>query len=389
MKLAILSDTHGLLRPEVTEHLKTADAILHGGDINRQSIVDELRQYAPLYIVRGNNDKDWAEAIPHDLTVTLGGVTFFMVHNRKEVPADLETLFDAPDGLCPDAKIEVEAPDLETVKRGRKDQGPSHIGPHVLDICQKADLVFLGLHGMDGEDGRIQAALDLLGVPYTGAGHLASAVAMDKAVSKQILDACGIPTPKWRLLSYGLDEAEPLAQTLPMPCVIKTIGGGSSLGVYLPEDRTELKRALEEVLRYGAKVLAEERIYGRELTVAVLGDRWLPAVETVPAGKEFDYVAKYQAGAAVETCPADVPPAVMQAAGELALRTHRALGLEVYSRTDMILDKDGNLWVLEANSLPGMTPNSFVPKEAAAVGMSYNQLCEEIVRLSCDVKRRG
>ena len=289
----------------------------------------------------------------------------------------------------PDAKIEVEAPDLETVKRGRKDQGPSHIGPHVLDICQKADLVFLGLHGMDGEDGRIQAALDLLGVPYTGAGHLASAVAMDKAVSKQILDACGIPTPKWRLLSYGLDEAEPLAQTLPMPCVIKTIGGGSSLGVYLPEDRTELKRALEEVLRYGAKVLAEERIYGRELTVAVLGDSWLPAVETVPAGKEFDYVAKYQAGAAVETCPADVPPAVMQAAGELALRTHRALGLEVYSRTDMILDKDGNLWVLEANSLPGMTPNSFVPKEAAAVGMSYEQLCEEIVRLSCDVKRRG
>ena len=226
-------------------------------------------------------------------------------------------------------------------------------------------------------------------MPYTGAGHLASAVAMDKAVSKQILDACGIPTPKWRLLSYGLDEAEPLAQTLPMPCVIKTIGGGSSLGVYLPEDRRELKRALEEVLRYGAKVLAEERIYGRELTVAVLGDRWLPAVETVPAGKEFDYVAKYQAGAAVETCPADVPPAVMQAAGELALRTHRALGLEVYSRTDMILDKDGNLWVLEANSLPGMTPNSFVPKEAAAVGMSYNQLCEEIVRLSCDVKRRG
>ena len=111
----------------------------------------------------------------------------------EEVPADLETLFDAPDGLCPDAKIEVEAPDLETVKRGRKDQGPSHIGPHVLDICQKADLVFLGLHGMDGEDGRIQAALDLLGVPYTGAGHLASAVAMDKAVSKQILDACGIP----------------------------------------------------------------------------------------------------------------------------------------------------------------------------------------------------
>ena len=305
----------------------------------------------------------------------------------EEVPADLEALFDAPDGLCPDAKIEVTAPDLEAVKRSRRDQSPSHIGPHVLDICQRADLVFLGLHGMDGEDGRIQAALDLLGVPYTGAGHLASAIAMDKAVSKQILDACGIPTPKWRLLTYGQEEAETLAQTLPMPCVIKTIGGGSSLGVYLPEDRTALKAALEEVLRYGAKVLAEERIYGRELTVAVLGDRWLPAAETIPASGA--YVAKYQIGAATETCPAQVPPEVMQAAGELALRVHRALGLEVYSRTDMILDQDGKLWVLEANSLPGMTPNSFVPKEAAAVGMSYNQLCEEIVRLSCQIERRG
>ena len=174
-----------------------------------------------------------------------------------------------------------------------------------------------------------------------------------------------------------------------MPCVIKTIGGGSSLGVYLPENRSELRSALAEVLGYGAKVLAEERIYGRELTVAVLGDRWLPAVETVPAGKEFDYTAKYQAGAAVETCPAQVPPEVMKAAGELALRVHRCLGLEVYSRTDMILDENGKLWVLEANSLPGMTPTSFVPKEAAAVGISYNELCQQIVDLSLQIKRRG
>lgn len=174
-----------------------------------------------------------------------------------------------------------------------------------------------------------------------------------------------------------------------MPCVIKTIGGGSSLGVYLPEDRKALQSALEEVLGYGAKVLAEERIFGRELTVAVLGERWLPAVETVPAGKEFDYAAKYQAGAALETCPAQVPKEVMEAAGELALRVHRCLGLEVYSRTDMILDEKGKLWVLEANSLPGMTPTSFVPKEAAAVGISYNQLCQQIVDLSLQIKRRG
>ena len=307
----------------------------------------------------------------------------------EDVPEDLETLFDAPDGLCPDAKIEVEAPDLEAVKRSRRDQGPSHIGPHVLDICQRADLVFLGLHGMDGEDGRIQAALDLMGVPYTGSGHLASAAAMDKAVAKRLMDAAGIPTPQWQLLEYGPADVDRLAAELPMPCVVKTIGGGSSLGVYLPEDRTALRSALEEVLRYGAKVLVEERIFGRELTVAVLGERWLPAVETVPAGKEFDYAAKYQAGAALETCPAQVPPEVMEAAGELALRVHRCLGLEVYSRTDMILDESGKLWVLEANSLPGMTPTSFVPKEAAAVGISYRQLCQEIVDLSLRINRRG
>lgn len=173
-----------------------------------------------------------------------------------------------------------------------------------------------------------------------------------------------------------------------MPCVIKTAGGGSSLGVYLPEDRTQLREALEEVHRYGGKVLAEERIFGRELTVAVLGDRWLPAVETVPAGKEFDYEAKYQKGGAVETCPAQITPEEMERAGELALRVHRALGLEVYSRTDMILDAQGQLWVLEANSLPGMTPTSFVPKEAAAVGISYGELCEEIVRQSYHRTRR-
>ncbi len=303
-------------------------------------------------------------------------------------PPEIESLFDAEDGLGPDAAIAECAPDLDAVRRSRADQGPSRIGPHVLEACAAADLVFLALHGEDGEDGRIQAALDLLGTPYTGSGHLASAAAMDKAMSKRLMDGAGIPTPAWRLLEYAPEEAEGLSRELPMPCVVKTTGGGSSLGVYLPEDRAALKDALREVLRYGRRVLAEQRIYGRELTVAVLGDRALPAAEVIPAGKEFDYAAKYQAGAASEICPADVPPAVMEAAGELALRVHRALGLEVYSRTDMIRDGGGKRWCREANSLPGMTPASFVPKEAAAVGMSYGALCEEIVRLSLSVSRR-
>jgi len=259
----------------------------------------------------------------------------------------------------------------------------------VLEICRMADLVFLGLHGRDGEDGRIQAALDLLGVPYTGSGHLASAAAMDKMLSKRLMDAAGVRTPKWRELHYGPEDAAKLAKELPMPCVVKTNGGGSTLGVYLPENREELESALREVLSYGGPVFAEERVYGRELTVAVLGDRALPPVETVPAGKDFDYAAKYQAGGAVETCPAELTPEETAAAGELALKVHRLLGLEVYSRTDMILDAQGRLWCLEANSLPGMTPTSFVPKEAAAAGLTYQELCQEIVRQSVRLKRGG
>ena len=306
----------------------------------------------------------------------------------EQAPANLETLFDAPDGLCSDVCVEAQAPDLNAVKRQRADQSESHLGPHVLELCALSDMVFLGLHGQDGEDGRIQATLDLMGVPYTGSGHLASAIAMDKAVSKQIMDSAGIPTPKWQLLRYKPEDTERLSQELPMPCVVKTIDGGSSLGVYLPEDRAALKKALDEVLHYGSKVLVEERIYGRELTVAVLGDRTLPAVETVTSGN-FDYTAKYQIGGAEETCPANLTQEEIDASSKLALAVHQALGLEVYSRIDMILDKEGHLWCLEANSLPGMTPTSFVPKEATVVGMSYQQLCEEIVQQSYHIKRRG
>jgi D-alanine-D-alanine ligase len=304
----------------------------------------------------------------------------------EQVPADLETLFDAADGLCPSAEIRTTAPDLDAVRRQRKDQGPSHIGPHVLDICAASDMVFLGLHGQDGEDGRIQATLDLLGIPYTGAGYLASGMAMDKAVAKRMMDAAGIPTPKWQLLRYGPGDVETLAEELPMPCVVKTTGGGSSLGVYLPEDRAALKTALMEVLRYGGEVLAEERIFGRDLTVGVLGDRWLPAVEIVPAVKEFDYTAKYQAGGAQEICPAPITEDQQREMGELALKLHRTLGLAAYSRTDFILDEAGRPWCLEVNSLPGLTAASLVPKEAAAVGMTYPQLCEEIVRLSREAR---
>ena len=205
---------------------------------------------------------------------------------------------------------------------------------------------------------------------------------MDKVMTKRVMDSLGIPTPKWQLLTYKPEEAEHLAAELPMPCVVKTVDGGSSLGVYLPGNREELRRALLEVLKFGRRVLVEQRVYGRELVQGVLGERYLPAAMTIPAGENFDYAAKYQTGGAQELCPAPITPEEQQRIGELGLKLHRGLGLEVYSRADVILDDAGNPWFLEVNSLPGMTPASFMPKEAAAAGMSYGELCEEIVRLS-------
>lgn len=304
-----------------------------------------------------------------------------------ELPQNPAALFDAPDGLCPDVKIESEAPDLAAVRASRGGRGV--IGPNVLEICRMAEIVFLGLHGMDGEDGRIQATLDLLGIPYTGSGPLASAMAMDKEITKRMMDSLGIPTPEWRILTYRPEEAEKLARELPMPCVVKTIDGGSSLGVFLPESREQLQDALRQVLKFGSRVLVEKRVYGRELVQGILGDRYLPAAMTIPAGDRFDYAAKYQTGGAQELCPAPITPAEQEMLGDLGLKLHRGLGLEVYSRADVILDKEGKPWFLETNSLPGMTPASFMPKEAAAVGMSYNELCEEIVRQSMKIKRRA
>lgn len=299
-----------------------------------------------------------------------------------------EALFDVRGGLCPEAKIETREPDLEAIRAARRSGGRGVFGPGVMEICSLADMVFLGLHGRDGEDGRVQAAFDLLDIPYTGSGYLASGLAMDKHMTKQLMDAAGIRTPRWQLLRYGADEVTRLAAQLPLPCVVKTTGGGSSLGVFLPETRPALEEALRSVLRFGDEVLVEDRVTGRDLAVGVLGERALPPVEIIPRTRYFDYVAKYQTDSCQEVCPARIPPRAAEEAGQMALALHRALGLEVYSRADFILDENNVPWCLETNSLPGLTPASLVPREAETVGLSYPELCEEIVRLSAQRRRR-
>lgn len=299
-------------------------------------------------------------------------------------------LFDAPDGLCPDAAISTQAPDLAAVRRSRADQSPSLFGPGVLAACALADVVFLGLHGECGEDGRVQAAFDLLGIPYTGAGYLASGMAMNKAVAKQVMEHAGILTAPWRELVYGAEDLPRLTEELPVPCAVKTINGGSSLGVALPDTREELAAALQEMLRYGGHVIVERKLAGRDITVGVLGDRYLPAVEIIPqSGDYFDYASKYQAGGSLEICPAPITGKQWREMGEATLRLHRALGLTAYSRADFILDGEGRAWCLEINTLPGMTPASLLPKEAAAAGLRYEELCQEILDLSLEARRAG
>lgn len=295
----------------------------------------------------------------------------------------VEDIFNAPDGRCTQEEITAQAPDLTAVRASRRDASASLFGPGVLEACRMADAVFLGLHGECGEDGRVQAVFDLLGIPYTGSGYLASGMAMNKDITKQVMERSGVLTAPWRALRYKKEDIPRLTDELPLPAAVKTINGGSSLGLALPETRKELRRALEEMLAYGGHVIVEKKIKGRDLTVGVLGDRYLPAVEMISRnGSYFDYAAKYQAGQSLEVCPAPITPEQQRTIGEAALRLHRALGLRAYSRTDFILDEDGRAWCLEINTLPGMTPGSLLPKEAAAVGISYPELCGKILELS-------
>ena len=302
----------------------------------------------------------------------------------------LEDAFDAEDGFCGNVAIEKEEPDLEAVRASRKYKSPGRLGKNVLEICALADCVFLGLHGADGEDGKIQAALELLGIPYTGSSHLGSAMAMDKAVAKRIMESCGVLTPKWEEITYSEEDVPALTERLSVPCVVKVVDGGSSIGVQLPDTKEELEKALYAILKYGHRIVVEEKIVGREMTQPVFGGEYLDSIEIVPPeGNTFDYVAKYQSGdeGAREICPARITDEEHRMLGETALKIHNALDLSVYSRTDFIIDSEGRAWCLEVNTLPGMTPNSLIPKAAKLAGYSYPELCEKIVTLSLEARR--
>ncbi len=297
-------------------------------------------------------------------------------------------LFDAP---IPEelTRIGRQAPDLAAVQAARTDGGAGQFGPGVLELCGLADVVFLGLHGACGEDGRVQAALDLLSIPYTGAGHLGSAIAMDKDLTKRVVAPLGVQTPKWELIRYTAEDIPALTRRLELPCVVKPVASGSSIGVSIVREREELPAALEDGLSCGGVCVIEQYIAGREIQVGILEDRALPSIEIVPKEGFYDYENKYQPGAAEEFCPAPIPGSWEKRLGEAALTVFHALGLSVYARADFIVTEDGTPWFLEINTLPGMTPTSLLPQEAAAVGIGYGELCERIINASLEARRAG
>jgi len=276
------------------------------------------------------------------------------------------------------ARVGEAEPDLDAVRASRKWKDRSMVGKGVFELCALADVVFLGLHGACGEDGRIQAALDLMGIPYTGSGYLGSAIAMDKDLTKQLVAGAGIRTAEWRVLSYGESQIDALCGELRLPCVVKPVDSGSSIGVAIAHTRQELADALRENLSLG-RVIVERYIKGREIQVGVLQGRALPSIEIIPKHGFYDYKNKYQAGAAEEICPAPVDADTERLLGATALKVHKLLGLKTYSRTDFILTEDGEIYFLEINTLPGMTPTSLMPQEAAATGIDYGALCQIIV----------
>lgn len=252
------------------------------------------------------------------------------------------------------------------------------------------DVAFILLHGIHGEDGTVQGYLDLLGIPYQGSGVLGSALAMDKDMSKKLYQLNGLPVAAWEMAN-AQDKINPdrLLETLRFPLVIKPIREGSSLGMSVAENMEELRAGICLAFDHDSEVMVEQFVSGREITVGVLGNQKLsplPVVEIIP-GDEFgffDYTAKYREGASREVCPARLDEKLAAKAQEYAVKAHQVLQLKGCSRTDMILGSDDSLYILETNTIPGMTPTSLLPQAAKVFGLDFTELIDTLLQLALE-----
>ncbi len=292
--------------------------------------------------------------------------------------SDAAQLFEIERDWAEDIReITEQDPDLEDIRAQRPDPSDVYFGKNVMELCRLADVVFLALHGGDGENGRVQAAFDLYGVRYTGTGYVSSALAMDKYYSKLVFRGSGITTPDFSLVKVS--DPGPVRD---FPCVVKTRYGGSSVGVYIVKNEEEYRESLRAAAVYGKDVLVEEYIPGHEYSGGVIDGHALPVVDIAPAEGFYDYKNKYQDGGAVHICPAVLSEEKTKEMQEMAEAVYHALEISAYARMDFIMREDERIFCLEANTLPGMTPTSLVPHEAEAMGISYGDLCEQIITVS-------
>jgi D-alanine-D-alanine ligase len=267
------------------------------------------------------------------------------------------------------------------------DAEPLDVTSARIDLPAGTDLAFNAIHGTFGEDGQLQELLDRMGVAYTGAGAKSSRIAFDKNLAKHAFVAAGVPTPRAEIVDLSQGVKVP---SFPAPFVVKPPREGSSVGVHIVRDDAGVEAAMADAAKYGSDILIEEYIEGKELTVGVLDDRALPVVHIAPPGGVYDMASKYpwlSGGQGSQYfCPADLDEETTREVQAAALAAHRALGIEVYSRVDVLLDSANRPYVLEANTIPGMTETSLLPKAAAAAGISFPELCETIARLSLQLR---
>ena len=302
----------------------------------------------------------------------------FMGYSDKE--CDITDIFENSEANS--VKIEeipTEAPDIKAIKASRPDKSDSFFGPNVIKICQKADIVFMALHGGEGESGKVQAAFDLFGIKYTGNDYLSSAIAMDKAMTKAVIERAGVPVPAGTTLKKANRKGFKFDK---YPCIVKPNCGGSSIGVTIVNSPEELEEALNAAFKWEDEVVIEQFIKGREFSDGVIEGKSLPIIEIAPKQGFYDYKNKYAAGSAVETCPAEISAKATSKMRKYAEMAFKALGLTTYARIDFMMDEKENIYCLEANTLPGMTPTSLLPQEAAVVGMDFEDLCEHLIVVS-------
>lgn len=296
------------------------------------------------------------------------------------IPGDVSDIFDREqDTLSIQGSIQAMEPDTEKIKASRTGSPDGFLGENVINICRMADITFMALHGAEGENGKLQATFDILGIPYTGSGYLGSALAMDKGIAKNLLVQAKIPVPEG--YSHKKGDVDTQAR-LPFPLVVKPCCGGSSVGVSIVENDSQYQKALDMAFSYEDVVLVEECIKGREFSVGVIGGSSVPVIEIIPKDGFYDYETKYQSGMATDVCPAQLTPEQTAQMQEWAEQVFSVLQLEAYARVDFLMDAKGKMYCLEANTLPGMTPTSLLPQEAKEAGIEYGALCEKIIEES-------